>query len=191
MIIISNYELIAHHSGVFFVKSSEIIPCPCCDGLLRGIGSRERICKHSDGSSMVLIIRRKRCGSCNKIHHELPNLLVPYKRYGAESIESVVGELEPSHVAADESTLYRWRQWYKDWSPYALSALRSIGFRFQLDMLEQVSSVPVQSTLQSIKHLVGESIGWLAKVVRSLSNINLWYIPILHSCPDKDEIDSC
>lgn len=123
---------------------------------------------------MVLIIRRLRCELCKKIHHELPDLLVPYKRYGAECIESVVSDSELIHVAADESTLYRWRHWFKHWSPYALRALISIGFRLQLDMSEQEASGSAQSTLQRIGHLVGKSSGWLAKVARSLANINLW-----------------
>lgn len=123
---------------------------------------------------MVLVIRRLRCELCKKIHHELPDLLVPYKRYGAESIEPVVSEVEPPHVAADESTLYRWRHWFKAWSFYALGALISIGLRLQLDMPVQEKSGSAQSTLQRIGRLVGESNGWLAKVVRSLANINLW-----------------
>lgn len=123
---------------------------------------------------MVLIIRRMRCECCKKIHHELPDLLVPYKHYGAESIESVVHDSEPTYVAADESTLCRWRHWFKGWSPYALRALISIGYRLQLDMPELETSGSTQSTLQSIGQLVGESVGWLAKTVRSLVNINLW-----------------
>ncbi|MGI6649770.1 MAG: DUF6431 domain-containing protein [Bacillota bacterium] len=41
------------------------------------------------GNQNVLVIRRLRCRHCHRIHHELPDILVPYKRHSSESIESV------------------------------------------------------------------------------------------------------
>jgi len=43
-----------------------------------------------------------RCMSCKRILHELPNLLVPYKRYEADSIEQVVTEPTSSFVGMEE-----------------------------------------------------------------------------------------
>jgi predicted RNA-binding Zn ribbon-like protein len=96
---------------------------------------------------MVLIIRRMRCELCKKIHHELPDLLVPYKRYGSESIEQVISTSSPTHVAADESTLYRWRNWFNAWTPYAIGCLTSISIRLQLDYPVENSSEPAQTVL--------------------------------------------
>ncbi|MCF8567984.1 DUF6431 domain-containing protein [Alicyclobacillus tolerans] len=62
----------------------------------------------SSGKSVKLIIRRLQCRDCKKIHHELPDILVPYKRHESASIEQAMREVVPA-VAADESTLYRWR----------------------------------------------------------------------------------
>ena len=41
-----------------------------------------------DGSTATLIIRRLRCRKCGRIHHELPDSIVPYKRYDADAIET-------------------------------------------------------------------------------------------------------
>ncbi|MGB4509265.1 MAG: DUF6431 domain-containing protein, partial [Syntrophomonadaceae bacterium] len=56
----------------------EQIPCPCCSGGLKVIGSRPRKCVNSVGERITLIIRRLRCVKCQRIHHELPDMLVPY-----------------------------------------------------------------------------------------------------------------
>ncbi|MEW6541058.1 MAG: DUF6431 domain-containing protein [Bacillota bacterium] len=82
-------------TGVFFVRSAEQIPCPCCSGRLKAIGSRKRSCIDSLGDKIILVIRRLRCVACRRIHHELPDLLVPYRRHIRESIEAAVGGVAP------------------------------------------------------------------------------------------------
>ncbi|QSO54912.1 hypothetical protein JZ785_04655 [Alicyclobacillus curvatus] len=112
-----------------------------------------------------------RCEDCRRIHHELPNLLVPYKRYQAECIESVVTKAEHC-VATDESTLHRWKIWFKDWAKYASGCLNAIASRFELPV--KVSSRPLHPSLQSIGRWVGNADGWLARTVRPIANENLW-----------------
>jgi hypothetical protein len=116
---------------VFFVRSAEIGICPCCSSLFDVIGSRPRSWYMSSGERAKLIIRRLRCKICKRIHHELPDILVPYKRYDAESIEGVVSDPPREDVAADEATLYRWRAWFAAWAVYAAGVLQSIAIRFQ------------------------------------------------------------
>ena len=99
---------------MFFVKSVEQNPCPICDGSLKVIGSRHRGCTNSAGDAIDLIIRRLRCHDCRKIHHELPDILVPYKRHASESIEAAVTGDDYLCVAADESTIRRWRRWFEE-----------------------------------------------------------------------------
>lgn len=113
-----------------------------------------------------------RCKECQRIHHEIPDLLVPYKRHEADSIEQAVTEPASTHVAADESTLRRWRVWFEEWSPYACGCLAAIAIRFHLPV--KVSSSPSQSSLQSLGRLVGDAVGWLARAVRPIANTNLW-----------------
>jgi len=157
----------------FFVRSAETGICPCCEGSLKVSGSRRRVWYRSSGNKEKLIIRRLRCEPCEKIHHELPDVLVPYKWYGAESIEQVVSDSEPVEVAADESTLYRWCEWFKVWAPYAVGCLTSIAMRFPSDLPVGDMSGPPRTVLQRIGRQ-GSLTGWLANIVRPIVNVHLW-----------------
>ena len=52
--------------------------------------------------------------------------LVPYKRYDSESIEKVLSNPSNHDVAADESTLFRWMEWFDFFLEYWISCLISI-----------------------------------------------------------------
>lgn len=153
---------------MFFVRSEEIIPCPCCQGHLFVIGSRPRRSLKSSGESITFIVRRMRCVDCHRIHHELPDTLVPYKRYDRDSIEKMVLEPQPA-VAADESTLRRIRTWFSVWFVYAVRCLSAIEKRLELPA--EVLSSPLQTSLQSSGQPVA---GWLANAVRPIVQSNLW-----------------
>ncbi len=157
---------------MFFVRGAEVVPCPCCQGALVVIGSRSRTWIRSSGEKAKLIIRRLRCQNCRRIHHELPDLLVPYRRYESASMEHAIEDSAATDVAADESTLYRWRQWFVDWVTYAAGCLGSIARRFQGSVLDLSS--PTHSALQRIGQFVGNAPGWLARVVRPIANLHLW-----------------
>jgi len=104
------------------------------------------------------------------MHHELPDILTPYKRYGSESIEAVVGGESELTVAADESTITRWKHWFQEISNYLASVLVSIAIRYCLQSVEGESNLP-QSPLQRIWQLAPQ---WLARTVRSVVNANYW-----------------
>jgi uncharacterized protein YbaR (Trm112 family) len=160
-------------SAVFFVRSMEQIFCPCCGGNLNVIGSRRRKYIKSSGESCVLIIRRLRCQQCNRIHHELPDILVPYKRYDSASIETVVTGSSALSVAADESTIVRWRSWFRSHSTYFLGCLDSIAIRFCQGTNKGAFDLP-RSVLQKIWQHTGNLVGWLGRIVRPITNVNLW-----------------
>jgi len=157
----------------FFVRCAEAVPCPCCGERLVVIGSRQRKLATAGGEKRVLIVRRLRCMQCRKIHHELPDCIVPYKRYESECVEQVVAEPSSSSVAADDATLRRWKCWFKETHTYLLGALRSIAIRFHQDPVEKLS-VPSQSAHHRIGCMTTDSPGWLARIVRSVTNANLW-----------------
>lgn len=165
---------------MFFVRSAEQNPCPCCSSKLEIIGSRRRKYINVLGEIITLVIRRLRCTQCNRVHHELPDILVPYKRYCSECIEAVVGDETPLMVPADESTIYRWRSWFQVISVYLLGCLVSICVRSNEKAAENISCLP-QSPLQRIWHYVGDSSRWLARVVRPVANWNYWIQTVLHS----------
>jgi hypothetical protein len=70
------------------------------------IGSRKRICINDQGAKNVpghpqIAMHVE----CRRIHHELPDKLVPYKRHVSESIEAVVTGEPGLSIPADEATL--------------------------------------------------------------------------------------
>jgi hypothetical protein len=159
--------------AVFLVRSTEQVLCPCCGGDFIVIGSRKRKYIKGSGENCTLVIRRLRCQQCKRIHHELPDILVPYKRYDSESIEAVVTGISALSVAADESTLTRWRSWFQSNSTYFLGCLNSIAIRFSQSTKERDFGL-THSVLQKIWQHTGNIAGWLARVVRPIANVNLW-----------------
>lgn len=91
------------------------------------IGSQRRCCINGLGEEIFLIIRRLSCVECNRVHHELPALLVPYKRHVREAVISGDPDLS---VAADESTLKGWRAWFNEMADYFQGCLESIAIRY-------------------------------------------------------------
>nr|WP_254223113.1 DUF6431 domain-containing protein [Brevibacillus parabrevis] len=158
--------------AAFFVKSAEQVAAPCCGGCLCVVGSRPRAWFQSAGEKRKLIIRRLYCEMCGRIHHELPDILVPYKRYDAESIEVVVSEPTRTDIAADESTLYRWKCWFVAWAVYAAGCLESIAKRLKLPVVEP--SARPQTVLSLLGRFVGDAAGWLKRAVRPIANSHLW-----------------
>lgn len=149
------------YSGKFFsVVSEEIIPCPCCQGNLRCIGSRLRGCLDEMGAKMVLSIRRLRCLGCRKIHHELPDKLVPYKRYEATVLELVHDGNLDAVIEPALSTVGRWRQWFSWFTRYADQCRESLSHRYGLTKVLSFGELRVP--------------GWLKKFVRMVANTNLW-----------------
>lgn len=158
----------------FFVRCAELVPSPCCGETLSVIGSRKRKVINENGEHRLLVIRRLRCSQCRKIHHELPDCIVPYKRYESECIEQVVSEpAQPPAVAADDATLRRWKRWFQEQTAYLLGALRSIAIRFHQDPAEESSGF-LQTVHHPFGHFVGDAPGWLARIVRPVANANLW-----------------
>lgn len=112
----------------FFVRCAESVPSPCCGEALSVIGSRKRKVISEGGEDLLLVIRRLRCSQCRKIHHELPDCILPYKRYESACARQVVSSPSSlSAVTADDATLRRWKIWFQDHTTYLLGALRSIA----------------------------------------------------------------
>jgi hypothetical protein len=87
-------------------------------------------------------------------------------------MESVVSDPVHTDVAADESTIARWRSWFLAWVLYAEGCLQSISIRFNQDV-EKLSS-PSQTVLHRLGRFVGNANGWLGRAVRPIINLHLW-----------------
>ena len=120
-------------------------------------------------------LQKTRCSTCSTIHHELPNFLVPYKRYEAECIENVLTNPSNHTIPADDSTLSRWHGWLHEFVDYWVGCLTSIMFRTHQENIPlDFTSKGLGTALQKIGRLVGDANGWLARIVRPIVNINLW-----------------
>jgi len=119
-----------------------------------------------DLQEKVLRIRRLQCRNCLKIHHELPDLLVPYKRYAAATIEAALDETE---VALETSTIRRWVSWFEGITCHLLGVLNTMTDD------NTVEKTPFSGTpLQRLRQYVGNIPGWLSRVVQQAVKKNLW-----------------
>ncbi len=160
---------------VFFVTCAEPVKCPGCNGSLVVIGSRNRTMLDDDRNPVVFRIRRLHCKPCGRIHHELPDRLVPFKRYGSSVIEGVLDEPDRAVVAAESSTIVRWLSWFESVASHWIAVLASLASNLAV-MLSSNSS---QTAHERIGQVVGVRVGWLARIVRPVANSNVWYIPVL------------
>jgi len=111
MIVISDYTLKEDKNGLTHVHSNETNPCPDCQREMMQLGTKRRKVRRADGTWMILLIRRFYCFQCKRVHHELPDIIVPYKRHGAQTIENVINKNEETPVIMEESTIKRIENW--------------------------------------------------------------------------------
>lgn len=85
-----------------------------------------------------MIIRRLRCARCEKIHHELPDILVPYKRHCAETIEKIITG-KTAEVICEESTIRRIVTWWAVVLPYFINILNSLNAKFKTTFEQSIA----------------------------------------------------
>ncbi|HML25294.1 MAG TPA: DUF6431 domain-containing protein [Methanomethylovorans sp.] len=171
MIIIEKYKLVPdkNDKSKFYVKSEEKSVCPLCSHSdLRVIGSRKRIALSSSSEKLSIVIRRLRCSKCSRIHHELPDMLVPYKRYSSACIEAIV-ESEGDGISCENSSIYRIKEWFGYMMVYIAGSLGAIAAKMGIEI-----EAKEKSPFQRIKVYVGKEKGWLARAVRTIANTNNW-----------------
>jgi hypothetical protein len=133
-----------------YIISEEENVCPLCINDLEVIGIRDRGLIDGAGNKEMLVIRRLRCVHCKKIHHELPDILVPYKRHCAETIENVIAE---ENACCDFATEYKIKAW---WSAFCLY-FESIKISLQMKYRAVFSQNPTPR-----------------EMIRAIANTNLW-----------------
>lgn len=93
---------------VYKIRNMESPFCPDCGMLLSGYDTRRRHVVESSGAVLWFKLRRLKCSSCNKLHLELPDFMVPKKHYEAKVIKDVLCG-HPDSCPADDSTIRRWK----------------------------------------------------------------------------------
>lgn len=96
------------------------------------IGSRSRMFIDGGGTPRSMNIRRLCCKGCGKIHHELPDLVVPYKRHCAETIEKIISG-DQGAVCCEDSTVGRIRAWWMSLRLYFVSILASLEAKYGVE----------------------------------------------------------
>ncbi|MCL2816030.1 MAG: DUF6431 domain-containing protein [Oscillospiraceae bacterium] len=137
------------------MRSNEAGYCPICGEALIIRGERQRKLITGIGNKVTLVIRRLKCEKCKRIHHELPDCIVPYKRHCAETIEAIVSG-KPDGFPCGEALMRRIAKWWKVVSEYYLNILKSLAEKYQITFCE-----PPQ----------------FKELVRAAANTNNWISP--------------
>lgn len=87
--------------------------CPNCGGKLVGYDTVYRTLITKNRKKYRILLLRRRCKGCNKIHTEYTEDMIPYKRYEAEMIYGVLdGFITPFVIGFEdypcEKTMARW-----------------------------------------------------------------------------------
>jgi len=167
---------------VFFVKSEEeLTVCPNCGCSLIYHSRVQRKSTDITGKVSIYSVRVLKCGNraCPSTYHrELPNIMLPYKRYDTESIEDTLTYSKSEiTVSADESTIQRWRKWFAVNAVYIIMALLSTSAEitngdesFSLEKIWQ----NLNESIKTIKKIVMRETKWLNETVRILVNSAKW-----------------
>ena len=131
MVLIQSYRL-DEQGGFLVVIALEASCCPLCQTPLLMRSTRERVYWEGDteAEKNILIIRRLYCEKCGRIHHELPDCVVPYKRYSANVIENIANGQPAKNAPCPDSTVRRLRRWWTTVKPYFLHILVTLAAKF-------------------------------------------------------------
>jgi len=129
MIIVSQYTLEEDKDGYYHVRCCEIRVCPVCGQIVFVIGTRKRLVILDTGEKQTLIIRRLRCKGCRVIHHELPDIIVPFKRHCADTVEKVICG-DDGDVCCEGRTIRRLKEWWVGCLLYFESILASLREKY-------------------------------------------------------------
>ena len=75
---------------ITYYTGKDVIPCPICGGSLRYHGRCRRQLRDEKGKRETVSLRVLKCEDCGKTHRELPSIIVPYKRYAADAICTIL-----------------------------------------------------------------------------------------------------
>ncbi len=179
MIIIDNFKLYhtinSENEELIYVLNDSPHPCcPYCQHPMGVKGNTKRVWWLGNGECRTLVIRKLRCSACEKGHHELPNFLVPYKRYDADTIQAVLTTPSQScEQCVSDSTISRWRASFSSLAPYYFNALLAIFSQLNQRMTVSSKPTPLHPFLPFI-HFFSPATNWLALLVQCLVNSNIW-----------------
>lgn len=163
---------------VFYVESNDAIPpCPACRGKLVYRDRKRRIVKNEGGTRKWLMIRRLRCSKCQKLHNELPSLLLPYKHYHSEVVSGVLENIvTPEDLDSEDypcaATMLLWNRWLQ------MNLMRIEGYlRAAAYELSDFDNRMLQTSASLLESLKNTSRRWLEQVIRTIYNSGGFLVP--------------
>jgi len=132
-------------------ESNELM-CPICLSALIKKGRRRRKLIQADESTIILSIQRLKCTVCKKHHHQLPDIIVPYKRHCTETIENIVSGATED-VCCFDCTIYKIKAWWILLQQYIKGVAASLSMKYNVNIA---------------------SIQKVSEIVRMLANTHLW-----------------
>jgi hypothetical protein len=189
MISISYYKIVRKKKTVLFFdcevlfiySKEDIALCPNCGETLVFHSRVIRSSKTISGEKNLYSICVLECenGACpTKYHRELPDIITPYKRYDTNTIEIAITDSNSNLLEApDDSTIKRWREWFKSNVIYIVMALQSlravIGDNTEIPPVE-IQGQGFKYPIETIKNIVKRTTKWLNETVRLLVNSSKW-----------------
>ena len=130
MVVINGYlKKWDDEASAYQIHGNETSVCPLCSGFLWRFGKRCRTIVENCGSKTKLFIQRLKCKLCGKIHHELPDIVTPYKRYSTEAVEKIIAG-DTDEVACEDSTIRRIRVWWASCRLHFESVITSLTLKY-------------------------------------------------------------
>lgn len=125
----------------------------------------------SESTYKTYRIRRLRCTLCGKIHHELPDFIVPYKRFSSKLITAILEQPEIQEI--NGATIQRLHRWFDAHALGFITTTLTIRLKYA-----QISVAPssegTSSKLDRLKSLYDYHANWLSHLVKTLANFNFW-----------------
>lgn len=109
------YELIKSHDNKIRVFNKEsIVLCPGCGEKVQFSSTYQRKLKqweYDRFKEYVYILRKYQCNACNRLHAEIPDIIIPYKQYSKDTIQRA---MTLDDMPVEGSTIQRWKKLFID-----------------------------------------------------------------------------
>jgi len=102
---------IYERNGEYYVYTEEEQVCPVCGGILKYRDTRKRKVIDAEGRICNYHLRRFKCLACRTQHTELPDTILPHRRYSKAMIDNALQD-NLDGCGAENSTINRWKKAY-------------------------------------------------------------------------------
>jgi len=157
MISIARFR-VERNGNLLVVRGLELLPCPVCEGELFCRGTCRRKTRSAYGETTLYQLRVLQCRHCGKTHRELPEPIVPHKRYDAEAIIQI--RERPEEVICEPNVRTRIMAWLAWFVEYANHIQQSQSLILSAPLPKHSGEITV-AVLSRLVRIVANSQNWL------------------------------